>query len=114
MPQISGTLRTEKQAIETSNDYHRLPATDKQLRYARQISGKAGVALPWDIQQDRYRLSHWIDIHKKAIRTTPFSSYPSSKQVAFAERIARQKQRQIPHECFRDRALMSHWIDSNR
>ena len=97
-----------------SNDYHRLPVTEKQLNYARRIAVGTGVALPWDVQQNRHDLSRWIDANKDALNNNRFSNYPSSKQVAFAERVARLKHRTVPHECFRDRNLMSRWIDSNR
>jgi hypothetical protein len=96
-----------------SNDYHQVPVTEKQLAYARQISTRSGVVLPWEVQQNRYALSRWIDAHKIAKPTGPFSNYPSSKQVGFAERIARMKRREVPQECFRDRTMMSKWIDAN-
>lgn len=98
----------------SSNDYHRLPVTDKQIRYARQIAEGAGKTLPPEVQQDRRSLSAWIDQNQSSLKTSPFSNYPSSKQVAFAERIARIKHSDIPHECFRDRLMMSRWIDSNK
>ncbi len=100
--------------LETSNDYYRLPVTEKQLAYARRISVGSGIALPWNVQQDRYKLSGWIDAHKGELGKNKFANYPSSKQVAFAERLARIKRSQVPQECFRDRSLMSRWIDSNR
>ncbi|MFK8035288.1 MAG: hypothetical protein AB8B94_14195 [Hyphomicrobiales bacterium] len=40
-----------------SNDYHQVPATEKQIAYAKQISLSVGEVLPWDAQQDRYALS---------------------------------------------------------
>lgn len=95
-------------------DYYRLPVTEKQLRYARQIAATTGIVIPWDAQQDRRALSSWIDENRKTANKNPFSAYPTSKQVAFAERIARLKQRHVPPECFRDRTMMSRWIDSNR
>ncbi|MEP1520865.1 hypothetical protein [Ascidiaceihabitans sp.] len=101
-------------AVSTpSNDYPQVPVTEKQLAYARQISMRSGVVLPWDVQQDRYALSRWIDAHKISTPTGQFSNYPSSKQVGFAERIARMKRREVPQECFRDRVMMSKWIDAN-
>lgn len=98
----------------SSNDYHHIPVTEKQLAYARKIAARTGAVLPWDAQQDRRVLSDWIDQHRKAMETSRFLAYPSSKQVAFAERLARIKRREIPQECFRDRVLMSRWIDANR
>lgn len=96
-----------------SNDYYRVPATDKQISFAKQISERVGVTLPQEAQQDRYVLSRWIDANKTAKPAGQFSNYPSSKQVGFAERIARMKRRDIPQECFRDRMMMSKWIDAN-
>lgn len=97
-----------------SNDYHRLPVTEKQLKFACQISLRTGQVLPWDTQQDRQALSRWIDKNRDVPSSNKFANYPSSKQVAFAERIARYKRREVPHECFRDRSMMSRWIDSNK
>lgn len=100
-------------ASTSSNDYHQIPVTEKQLTYARQISMRSGVVLPWEVQQNRYALSRWIDTHKIAKPSGQFTNYPSSKQVGFAERIARIKRREVPQECFRDRTMMSKWIDAN-
>lgn len=98
-----------------SNDYHQLPVSDKQLRFARQIAARAALELPAEAQQDRRAMSAWIDAHLPERRKTPdFARYPSSRQVAFAERIARIKRRNVPRECFRDMGLMSRWIDCNR
>jgi hypothetical protein len=97
-----------------SNDYHRLPVTEKQLNYARQISLRTGYVLSWETQQDRQALSRWIDENRDSQSVSRFANYPSSKQVAFAERIARHKRSEVPQECFRDRSMMSNWIDSNK
>ena len=99
--------------VNESNDYHRVPVTEKQLSYARQLSQRTGVVLPWEAQQSRADLSRWIDENKAAPPASKFANYPSSKQVGFAERIARRKRSEVPHECFRDRGLMSKWIDAN-
>lgn len=96
-----------------SNDYHQVPATEKQLTFAKQIAQRLGAVLPWEAQQDRYALSRWIDKNKTAKPMGQFANYPSSKQVGFAERIARMKRTEVPQECFRDRGLMSKWIDAN-
>jgi len=98
----------------SSNDYHVLPASEKQVHYARSIALRLKIELPNDVLSDRTRLSAWIDKHKGEIPVNKYSAYPSSKQVAFAERIARIKRRQVPPECFRDRGMMSKWIDGNR
>jgi len=97
----------------TSNDYHHVPVTEKQLSFARQIADRSGVVLPLEVQQSRYSLSRWIDANKVAKPTGQFSDYASSKQVGLAERIARRKRCEVPHECFRDRGMMSKWIDAN-
>ncbi len=88
-----------------------LPATAKQLAYARKIAEQQNVVMPWEIQQDRRAMRQWIDTQRLAPRVR--DTRPSSKQVAFTERIARIKHSPVPNECFRDRNLMSRWIDSN-
>ncbi len=102
-------------AGEGSNDYHRLPVSEKQVRFARQIAAQKRIAVPDAALSDRARLSEWIEANKaQTASPSRFAGYPSSKQVAFAERLARTKRRAVPEECFKDRKLMSHWIDSNR
>lgn len=97
-----------------SNDYHLLPASPKQLDFARRIAQRIRRPLPDEVQADRSRLSAWIDENKRRMPVSRFSDYPSSRQVAFAERLARIKHRDLPPECFRDKAIMSKWIDANR
>ncbi|MFG5383628.1 hypothetical protein ACEWPN_20930 [Yoonia sp. R2-816] len=112
---LNSAPATNTQPQLQSNDYHQLPVTEKQLSFARSIAQRSGIVLPWDVQQDRHRLSRWIDRNQgKKRETSPFDDYPSSKQVAFAERIARYKRSEVPHECFKDKSLMSRWIDSNK
>jgi hypothetical protein len=89
-----------------------VPATQKQIEYAKSLAEKTNSKLPAGIAQDRARMSKWIDAHKPA--PSPFNDYPSSKQVGFAERIAKLKRTQVPPECFKDRGLMSRWIDGNK
>ena len=91
-----------------------LPATQKQLAYAKTLAAKSKQPLPDNIAADRAALSKWIDAHKAPAPQGRFSEYPSSNQVGFAERIARLKRSEVPPECFRDRTLMSRWIDSNK
>lgn len=98
----------------SANDYHVIPASEKQLRYARQIATRKRIVLPYDVQTDRRSLSEWIDRNKMAHVESAYGSYPSSKQVAFAEQIARRKKRDVPDECFKDRSLMSAWITHNK
>ena len=97
-----------------SNDYYSVPATAKQLSYARQIASSYKKALPKEIEQSRFALSRWINDNKPKPLTGRFANYPSSKQVGFAERIARIKRNVVPHECFKDKVAMSRWIDTNR
>lgn len=97
-----------------SNDYHVLPASEKQLRYARQIAMRKSIVLPYDAQMDRRARSDWIDRKKLVHVENRYANYPSSKQVAFAEQIARRKRRDVPDECFKDRGLMSAWITHNK
>jgi len=100
---------------DETNDYHHLPATDKQLRFAQQIATGLGKPVPDVVRGDRRALSEWIDENRvqATLNAGRFASYPTSKQVAFAERIARLKRRNVPSECFRDKVMMSRWIDSN-
>lgn len=100
-------------AVSSSNDYHVLPATEKQIFFAQQIAKRANIDLPANALVDRQRISRWIEVHMSAVPKSRFSNYPSSKQVGFAERIARIKRRDIPRECFQDRGMMSKWIDRN-
>jgi hypothetical protein len=90
-----------------------LPATPKQIAYARSLALRNQTLLPWEVQQDRRSLSAWIDAQAK-LKPGTQDSRPTSKQVAFAERLARIKRRAVPDECFRDKGLMSKWIDGNR
>lgn len=90
-----------------------LPATERQIAYARALALRNQTLLPWEVQQDRRSLSAWIDAQAKLRPASPPDRRPSSRQVAFAERLARIKRRQVPEECFRDRDLMSRWIDGN-
>ena len=91
-----------------------LPATPRQIAYARSLALRNQTLLPWEIQQDRRSLGAWIDAQAQMKPLSALDSRPSSKQVAFAERLARIKRRAVPDECFRDKGLMSKWIDGNR
>jgi hypothetical protein len=90
-----------------------LPATARQIAFARSLALRNQVLLPWEVQQDLRSLSQWIEVQAKA-RPAGVDNRPSSRQVAFAEKLARIKRRAVPDECFRDRGLMSRWIDGNR
>ena len=91
-----------------------IPATPRQIGYARALALRNQTLLPWDVQQDRRSLSAWIDAQSKLAPASVNDTRPSSKQVAFAEKLARIKRRAVPDECFRDKGLMSKWIDGNR
>lgn len=91
-----------------------LPATPRQIAYARSLALRNQSLLPWEVQQDRRSLSGWIDAQARLEPAVLLDSRPSSRQVAFAERLARIKRRAVPDECFRDKGLMSKWIDRNR
>lgn len=91
-----------------------LPATPKQIAYARSLALRNQTLLPWEVQQDRRSLSSWIEAQAQLRPLSDVDHQPTSKQVAFAERLARAKRRSVPAECFRDRALMSKWIDGNK
>jgi hypothetical protein len=90
-----------------------LPATPRQIAYARALALRNQVQVPWEAQQDMRRLSLWIELQSKA-RPAEVDNRPTSRQVAFAEKLARIKRRAVPDECFRDKGLMSRWIDGNR
>ena len=91
-----------------------LPATPKQIAYARSLALRNQTLLPWEVQQDRRALSAWIEAQARMKPASDMDRLPTSRQVAFAERLARIKRRAVPDECFRDKGLMSKWIDGNR
>ena len=91
-----------------------LPATPRQIAYARSLAKRNRTLLPWDVKQDRRALSAWIDAQARLTPAADNDPRPSSKQVAFAEKVARIKRRAVPDECFRDKGLMSKWIDGNK
>ena len=91
-----------------------LPATMRQIAYARALALRNQTLLPADARQDRRALSSWIEAQAKLRPMSGAGNLPSPRQVAFAERLARIKRRAVPDECFRDKGLMSKWIDGNR
>ena len=93
---------------------HLLPATPKQIAYARSLALRNQTLLPWEVQQDRRSLSAWIEAQARLKPVSEMDRLPSSKQVAVAENLTRIKRRAVPDECFRDKGLMSKWIDGNR
>jgi hypothetical protein len=93
---------------------HALPATPKQIAYARLLALRNQALLPWEVQQDRGLLSAWIEAQAQLKPVSDMDRLPTSKQVAVAEKLARIKRRAVPDECFRDKGLMAKWIDGNR
>ena len=93
---------------------HALPATPKQVAYARSLAQRNRTLLPWEVQQDRRSLSAWIETQARLKPVPDMDQLPTSRQVAFAEKLARIKRRAVPDECFRDKGLMSKWIDGNK
>lgn len=92
-----------------------LPATPRQIAYARALAARNRTALPSAIAQDRHSLSAWIDAQARAAGSVRADDgLPTSRQVAFAEKLARIKRRAVPDECFRDKGLMARWIDGNK
>lgn len=90
-----------------------LPATPRQLAYARTLALRNQTLLPPQARQDRRSLSAWIEAQAR-LKPAETGNLPSARQVAFAERLARIKRRAVPDECFRDKVLLSKWIDGNR
>lgn len=93
---------------------HTLPATPKQIAYARSLAQRNQTLLTWEVQQNRRSLSAWIEAQARLNPVSEMDRLPTSRQVAFAEKLARIKRRAVPDECFRDKRLMSKWIDGNR
>ena len=91
-----------------------LPATERQIAYARSLALRNQSLLSWEVQQDRRSLSAWIEAQAQLKPVSDMDRLPTSKQVAFAEKLAGIKRRAVPDECFRDKGLMSKWIDGNR
>ena len=116
-PSIPGLFSPTQGATPVQDDLplpQPLPATDKQIAYARTLAAKSKQPLPEGMTRDRAALSKWIDAHKAPVAQGRFANYPSSKQVAFAERIATLKRNPVPEECFRDKGLLSRWIENNK
>ena len=90
-----------------------LPATPKQIAYARSLALRNLALLPWVVQQDRRSLSAWIEAQARLKPVSDMDQLPTSRQVAFAEMLARIKRRAVPDDCFRDRGVLSKWIDGN-
>ena len=68
--------------VHRTNDYHELPATEKQIGYARALAQRSGVVLPWDVQQDRKSLSAWIEEKRNATDQGRFSRANCQTQAA--------------------------------
>ena len=61
-----------------------LPATPKQIAYARSLALRNQTLLPWEVQQDRRSLSTWIEAQAQLKPVSDMDRLPTSKQVAFA------------------------------
>ncbi|MEM8653444.1 MAG: hypothetical protein AAGF36_01765 [Pseudomonadota bacterium] len=109
---IHPTLPGLFEPVQAALPLDAVPATEKQIAYARSLAARTGRAVPTALFGDKAGLSAWIDQAKASAGR--FSAYPSAKQVQFAERIARLKRREIPAECFKDKVMMSRWIDGNK
>lgn len=105
---------SRKGSFQWDNTTYALPATPKQIAYARARALRNQTLLPWEVQQNRRSLSAWIEAQAHMKPVSDMDRLPTSKQVAFAEKLARIKRRAVPDECFRDKGLMSKWIDGNR
>jgi len=70
-----------------------LPATPKQIAYARSLALRNQTLLPWDVQQDRRTLSAWIEAQARMKPASDMDRLPTSRQVAFAGKLARIKRR---------------------
>ncbi len=55
-----------------------LPATPKQIAYARSLALRNQTLLPWDVQQDRRSLSSWIEAQSQLRPIASLDSLPSS------------------------------------
>ena len=75
-----------------------LPATPKQIAYARSLALRNQTLLPWEVQQDRRSLSAWIEAQALLKPVSDMDRLPTSKQVAFAEKLARIKRRAVPDD----------------
>ncbi|MCR8490876.1 hypothetical protein [Brucella anthropi] len=110
----AGAPLTQQGSFPIDSTTHALPATAKQIAYARSLALRNQTLLPWEVQKDRRSLSAWIEAQAQLKPVSDMDRLPTSKQVAFAEKLARIKRRAVPDECFRDKGLMSKWIDGNR
>ena len=58
-----------------------LPATPKQIAYARSLALRNQTLLPWEVQQDRRSLSAWIEAQAQLKPVSEMDRLPTSKQV---------------------------------
>ena len=61
---------------------HALPATPKQIAYARSLALRNQTLLPWEVQQDRRSLSAWIDAQAQREPVSDMDRLPTSKVVS--------------------------------
>ena len=56
-----------------------LPATPKQIAYARSLALRNQTLLPWEVQQDRRALSDWIEAQAKMKPASDMDQLPTSR-----------------------------------
>src|SRR5690606_29531149 len=55
----------EREIAPMEETTYALPATPKQIAYARALALRNQTLLPWEVQQDRRSLSAWIEAQAK-------------------------------------------------
>lgn len=59
---------------------HALPATPKQIAYARSLAQRNRTLLPWKVQQDRRSLSAWIEAQARLKPVSDMDRLPTSSR----------------------------------
>lgn len=79
--------------------------SENQLRYARFISERTRVEIPPHVEEDRYKLSAWIDRYKKELP-------PSDAQREYAQRLAERYLggAAIPEPTMASHGALGEWI----
>lgn len=83
---------------------HAAPS-ENQLRYARFISERTRVEIPSHVEEDRYKLSAWIDRYKKELP-------PSDAQRDYARKLAERYLggASIPESTMASHGALGEWI----
>ena len=84
--------------------------TLKQLNYARSLAYKNGALLPWDVQNNKAKITKWIT---KQVRAVAICTTPSAKQLNYAKFICRKKKTKLPEYCYSNRDELSRWINKH-